>query len=132
MHIAIATQPQPSEPVAAPAKSETLYHYGITRSDIPRITRCVQLFHAAGESSPGKLSSGTFARCLQVDNEHELRELGWQLFQAGIQIKMVFEPDAPWNGQLMAIGVEPIWSGTAKYKSIREITRKLKRLDMGD
>lgn len=125
----IATQPKPSEsPVAK--KSETLYHYGITRSDIPRITRCVQLYHAAGERDyPGRLPSGTFARLLEVDDE---KALGWELFRHGIKINMVFEPDLPWNGQLMAFGIEPIMSGTPKYKLVREITRKLRRLDLGD
>lgn len=127
---AIATQPRPSESAVEAKKSETLYHYGITRSDIPPITRAVQSFHAAGESSPGNLHKGTFARLLMVDSERELKELGWELFRNGIKTSLVFEPDAPWNGQLMAIGLEPIWSGTPKYKLVREITRRLQRLDM--
>lgn len=118
-----------AETPAVAAKSETLYHYGITRSDIPTITQTVQLWHAAGESSPGKLPQGTFARVLMVENEKALKELGWELFRAGIKVTMIFEPDAPWNGQLMAIGVEPILSGTPKYKQIREITRRLERLE---
>lgn len=82
-------------------------HYCITRADLPYGVQAAQLIHAAGESSPGKLSSGTFAFALITKDENELRDLGWELCKAGIPHKLIFEPDAPWTGQLMAIGVVP-------------------------
>lgn len=130
MHIATdIAAPTKSEPVAAPAKAPVLYHYGITRADLPTITQTVQLFHAAGESSPGKLAKGTFARVLQVADEAALKEIGWKLFSAGVKIAMVFEPDAPWNGQLMSIGVEPVLGGSLEYSRIRKILQPLERLE---
>jgi len=53
------------------------------------------------------LHSGTFAFALVTKDETELKDLGWELFKAGIPHKLIFEPDAPWTGQLMAIGVCP-------------------------
>lgn len=82
-------------------------HYCITRADLPHGTQAAQLIHAAGESSPGNLSTGTYAFALTVKDEGELRALALKLFFSGIPHKMILEPDAPWNGQLMAIGVCP-------------------------
>lgn len=118
-----------AEKPVAPAKAPVLYHYGITRADLPTITQTVQLYHAAGESSPGKLPKGTFARVLQVPDEAALKAIGWELFRAGVQIAMVFEPDPPCNGQLTAIGVTPAWGDSAEYKKIRKILQPLERLE---
>lgn len=98
-------------------------HYCITRSDLPHGVQAAQLIHAAGESSPGNLSTGTYAFALVVDDELALRELALKLFMAGITHKMILEPDAPWNGQLMAIGVCP-----APRKKIKKYFKGLKLL----
>jgi len=82
-------------------------HYVITRADLDHGTQAAQIIHAAGESSPGKLGTGTYAFALTVKNEEELRKLAFKLFEAGIPHKMILEPDAPHNGALMAIGVCP-------------------------
>jgi hypothetical protein len=107
-----------------------LYHYGITRFDVPPIVRAVQVFHAAGESAGRNLPQGTYARLLQAGDENALKAVAWELFKAGVQVRLVYEPDAPWFGQLMALGLEPVLAGTKKYRSVREITRKLERLSM--
>lgn len=88
-------------------KEDTLAHYCITRADLPHGVQAAQLIHAAGESSPGNIPNHTFAFALITKDEVELRDLAWKLMLAGIKIKMIFEPDAPWTGQLMAIGVVP-------------------------
>jgi hypothetical protein len=44
---------------------------------------------------------------LQARDEEHLKQIGFDLFMAGIPHKLIFEPDAPWTGQLMAIGVCP-------------------------
>lgn len=78
------------------------------RSDLPRGVQAAQLVHAAGESSPGNLPQGTCAVVLTVPNETKLIELEFKLRLAGILLRMIREPDAPWNGQAMAIGICPI------------------------
>lgn len=69
--------------------------------------QAAQLIHAAGESSPGNLPKSTFAIALTVRDEAELHELAIKLDHAGIAFKLIHEPDEPFNGQLMAIGVLP-------------------------
>lgn len=65
------------------------------------------IVHAAGESSPGNLSEGTFAFVLAVPGERELVEVASRLRGAGIAFVEVREPDAPFNNALMALGVVP-------------------------
>lgn len=66
-----------------------------------------QLIHAAGESSPGNLDPGTYAIALGARSEIELLSIEKSLISQGILHVAIREPDAPWNGQLMAIGIAP-------------------------
>ncbi len=66
-----------------------------------------QLVHAAGESSPGALPPDTHAVVLQVADEAELLLVHQRLVDAGIAHVLVREPDAPYLGAAMAIGVPP-------------------------
>lgn len=63
--------------------------------------------HAAGESSPGNLPEGTHAIVLAVPGELELESVATRLKAAGIQFVRIEEPDAPFNGALMALGLRP-------------------------
>ena len=63
--------------------------------------------HAAGESSPGNLPSSTYAVALTCRDEAELHALAIRLDAAGLRHHLVREPDEPYNGQLMAIGIAP-------------------------
>jgi hypothetical protein len=65
------------------------------------------LVHAAGESSPGNLSEGTYAIVLQVPDEAALIQLLLRLQRQGVHVTPIHEPDPPYLGQLMAIGVRP-------------------------
>jgi peptidyl-tRNA hydrolase len=73
-----------------------------------------QLVHAAGESSPGNLPEGTIAVVLSAKDEQQLLDIEQKLIQKGVAHKAVREPDPPWNGQLMAIGVVPGRRGDLK------------------
>lgn len=66
-----------------------------------------QLIHAAGESSPGDLSPGTYAIALAAKSEIQLLALERRLISQNIPHAAIREPDAPWDGQLMAIGIAP-------------------------
>jgi peptidyl-tRNA hydrolase len=79
-----------------------------------------QVTHAAGESFAMfvlnevhnyskrlKNLSGTIAVVLGVPNERALKAVEKKLLLFGIRHVAVREPDAPWNGQLMAIGLYP-------------------------
>lgn len=77
------------------------------RSDLPRGIQAAQLVHAAGESSPGDLPEGTHAVVLAVPDELALHRVAKRLEAAGIEFVRINEPDAPYAGALMSIGVRP-------------------------
>jgi len=78
------------------------------REDLPRGVLAAQTVHAAGESSPGALPEGTYAVVLGVPNEAALLLIEERLCAFGIVHKAIREPDPPWCGALMAIGVVPV------------------------
>lgn len=87
----------------------------VTRFDLPRGVQSAQLVHAAGHSAGvGLLPEGTYAVTLACRNEGELRALSDRLKAAGVAHHRVHEPDEPWNGQLMALGLEPNYKSRFK------------------
>lgn len=79
----------------------------IIRADLPVGTQLAQTIHAAGESSPGNLPGDTRAIALSVVSEDQLLDLEARLLAAGIQHHCIREPDAPYLGAAMAIGLTP-------------------------
>jgi hypothetical protein len=65
------------------------------------------LVHAAGESSPGSLPEDTHVVVLVARDELHLALVAEHLEAAGIAIVRVHEPDPPYQGTLMAVGVKP-------------------------
>ena len=98
-----------------------LTHCCVVRVDLPRGTFAAQLIHAAGESAGGSLSSGTIAVALGAKDEDELLAVERQLRARGIPHRAIREPDPPWNGALMAIGIEPV----ADRAAVRPVTGRL-------
>jgi peptidyl-tRNA hydrolase len=88
--------------------SPPLTHYVIVRSDLPLGFLASQVCHAAGESSPGNLPHSTNAVVLAVPDESTLREYSARLERAGVEHRLICEPDAPWLGQATAIGLAPV------------------------
>lgn len=102
------THPITSAPINASAEAEpTNYHYCIVRGDIPAGHKAAQLVHAAGESSKGLASRGTHAVALQAKDELHLFRIRDILIREGVEFVSILEPDAPYCGQLMAIGIVP-------------------------
>jgi len=90
----------------------------IVRADLPRGVQAAMIAHAAGESSPGNLPKETFAFVLAVPNRDALEGLAAKLAASGIAHARIEEPDAPWSGELMALGVVPARKeGLKKYFS---------------
>jgi hypothetical protein len=77
----------------------------VARSDLPIGTLLAQVVHAAGESSPGRVPPSTHAVVLAVPDESGLLEAEARLLEAGIPHITIREPDAPWCGQAMTIGI---------------------------
>ena len=83
-----------------------------------------QLVHAAGESAPGSLPSGTHAVVLGVKNEAALQEIEERLFQFDVPHHAIREPDSPFLGALMSIGIPPM----VPTKQLRKVIKKLRLL----
>jgi hypothetical protein len=79
----------------------------IVRRDLPLGILAANLVHAAGETSPGDLPTGTHAIVLVVPNEGALKAVAARLELAQVPCKRIEEPDAPFNGALMAVGCMP-------------------------
>jgi len=97
----------------------------IVRRDLPIGVLGAQIIHAAGESSPGGLAEGTYAVALAVPDEVaaeavRLRSRGFAHLSSGQEVgrmqafgdeRLAFvtihEPDEPYRGALMAIGIVP-------------------------
>jgi peptidyl-tRNA hydrolase len=85
-----------------------LTHYVIVRADLPTGFLAAQVVHAAGESSPGNLDSGTNAVVLSVPDEAALLGIERRLQKEGVRHVAIREPDAPYLGALTAIGLVPL------------------------
>ena len=65
------------------------------------------LIHAAAESASGTIP-GTYAVALSAENEDALLRLEKRLTWEQIPHSAFREPDPPYNGALMAIGINPV------------------------
>lgn len=80
----------------------------VVRADLPRGIQAANLVHAAGESSPGGLAEGTLAVVLTVPDEASIKALACKLERERVRHVRVVEPDAPYHGALMALGLAPV------------------------
>ena len=78
------------------------------------------IVHAAGESSPGNLADDTHAIVLTARDELDLALVADRLEVSGVGLVRVHEPDAPYNGALMALGLRP-----ARKESLRRFLSSL-------
>lgn len=66
------------------------------------------MVHAAGESAQNTVVPlSTHAVVLAALDEQTILAVEERLVRAGIEIFAIREPDEPWNGQLMTIGIKP-------------------------
>ena len=92
------------------------------REDLPLGTLTAQLVHAAGETGPS--NPGTHAVVLSAKDEKHLLQIERQLTRLKIKHHSIREPDYPWNGEIMAIGLYP----TSDRVLVKPVTKKLKLL----
>lgn len=104
-----------------------LHHYVIVRSDVPVGTLAAQIVHAAGESSD-RVPKGTRAVVLETSSEKSLLRIERKLRRVGASFHAVREPDAPWNGALMAIGINPTNRDDEAFAPTRKVLRRLRLL----
>jgi hypothetical protein len=80
-----------------------------------------QLVHAAGETAKPLPISGTHAIVLSLKNEEQLFQTAEKLSARNIQFKIIYEPDAPYNGEATAIGLYPV----KNRKQLRKVLSRL-------
>ena len=103
----------------------TLHHYVVVRNDLPLGALVAQVIHAADESIDGPVPSGTHAVALAVPDEEALERVEQRLVENGVPHTPIREPDAPWNGALMAIGILPM---VASNPNLRQVVKRLSLL----
>lgn len=82
--------------------------YVLVRQDLPVFIQMVNVGHACGEAiQEAPISRQTIIRLLHVENEAELITYAQKLLDKGFFHAIIHEPDAPWNGQAMALATEP-------------------------
>jgi hypothetical protein len=80
------------------------------------------LIHAAGESSGAvAIPQNTFAVALAAKDELHLEFIEAKLRRLAIPHQTIREPDAPFFGALMAIGIHPV----ADRSTIKKVTKGL-------
>lgn len=106
--------PGPSGFDSRRAQDLPLTHYCIVREDLPRGVLAAQLIHAAGESAAAgeraleAVPMHTIAVALAARDEAQLHDLEAELRRLAIAHRAIREPDPPWHGALMAIGLAPV------------------------
>lgn len=85
-------------------------------------TLTAQLVHAAGETGPAE--TGTHAVVLSARNKEHLLKIERQLVKNKIKHHSIREPDSPWNGEIMAIGLYP----TSDRALVKPVTKRLRLL----
>ena len=103
------------------------HHIVVVRRELPLGVIGAQLLHASGESARlAPLPPGTHAVLLEVEGQDPLLQLEAILTRQGIPHAAVREPDEPWCGQLMAIGLAPL----RRHQLTGEAKRFLRRLSL--
>lgn len=102
-----------------------MVHYLIIRRDLPFGVTLAQLAHAAANSMADYIVAktedadgmfygtifpeykGMTVVVLGVRSLNRLRKAAYRLEAKGVKHTIVREPDQPWNGQMMAVGIWP-------------------------
>jgi peptidyl-tRNA hydrolase len=102
----------------------------IVRDDLPRGVLAAQVVHAAGESAllGGRLPPGTHAVVLGASGAR-LLALEQALVGAGVPHAAIREPDPPYCGALLAIGLQPAPRASLKrYLGTKRLISSLRLL----
>lgn len=86
------------------------YQYIVLHQSVrnhPGVIAC-QAAHAAGESLRAPAASDTHVVALVAEKSHDLVALSLTLREAGIHHALICEPDEPYNGSAVAVGIEPL------------------------
>lgn len=94
------------------------------RDDLPRGVLAAQIVHASGESVRTPVDPGTHAVVLSVPDEATLVLVAECLALYQIDHVLIREPDEPWRGAAMAIGLAPV----SDRRTVRRVLGQLSLL----
>lgn len=90
---------------------EPLYQYVILHQSLRNTPggACAQAIHAASESIRQlPVPDDTHAAVLMADTSDQLEQLAEKLMDHGIHYALICEPDEPYKGAAVALGVTPL------------------------
>ena len=92
-----------------------MIHCVIVRAGLPLGVMAAQIIHAAGESAAGLPDSNTRALAVEARSDGEMYETLDRIRERGLAHVEIHEPDAPYKGALLAIGIRPVAKGCLKF-----------------
>lgn len=105
----------------------TPYQYILVRRDLPFNVMCVNIAHAAGESIViAPIPGSTRLALLGVDDETQLIEYAELAAKKDFHAVLIREPDEPYSGAAMALGLEP----SLRRNQLRKLFYHLDKLEI--
>jgi hypothetical protein len=102
--------------------------YVLVRRDLPKTRQAIDVGHAAQECvRTAPVDKRTALRVLWVKDEEELLQFANKLDQKNYANDLVYEPDEPYSGQCMSLGVAPL---TERLSGLGRLFYHLERMDL--
>jgi hypothetical protein len=79
----------------------------VVRADLPKGVQAAMIVHAVGDSLTAGHPPNTFAVVLAARDRAHIEEIATFLEGRGVELVRVVEPDPPWNGEVMSLGIRP-------------------------
>ncbi len=99
--------------------NDPIVHAVVVLAGLPLGVMAAQIIHAAGESAVisfgRKPDSYTHALAVEARSDDEMNVTLSKAAERGIMAVPIHEPDAPYNGALLAIGFAPIERSKLKW-----------------
>lgn len=95
--------------------TKTDKHYVIVRDDLPVGLMAAQVVHAAGESASLRSPPPQCHAVVLVASKKQLEELDTVFRWEKIPFRAIYEDDAPYSGEIMAIGIAPCATGLGRW-----------------
>jgi len=102
-------------------KEEQPVHYAVVRADLSFGVQAAMLMHAVGISVKEPHVDGMWALALHVRDEAHLMEVAGWLLKAGFGFVIYRDPDPPFNGAAMALGVAPTFERERLKKCLQRL-----------
>jgi len=104
--------------------------YVLVRKDITKTRQAIDIGHAAQECVRiAPVDKRTALRVLWVENETELLDYAKRLVAKNFDHDVVYEPDEPYAGQAMSLGVAPL---VERLSALSKVLFHLERVNLDE